>query len=248
MHTLGSSDVINTGDGIDRMNLRLADVTPLAAAGQTVTPNMTSVEQVYTQALNSFPGGFNAINAINTKGTTEWWSDRSTADLDIINVQELATLGVIGGVAGNDYTVGFAPAVATTELNVALQGAVLNNLGASREGGLNEFATWNVNVSGTTNSTINTLTDDTQVVLTGMTKLTASGDRMLTIANELQGTTTIDASAQTASTAGLRVVVDNGLNKNITFTGGAGTDRVDVLPRRRWRHDDAGQCGGRQEL
>ncbi|MBK1720085.1 DUF4214 domain-containing protein [Thiocystis violacea] len=232
VHTLGSSDVINGGDGIDRMNLRLADTSPAAVLGQSVTPNMTSVEQVYTQALNSVAGGVNSINAINTKGTTEWWSDRSTADLDINNVQDLATLGVIGGVVDNDYTVGFAPAVATTELNVALQGAVLNDLGASRQGGGTEFSTWNFNVSGTANSTIERLTDDaeiaTRAALTDMTKLTASGDRMLTIEAELQNTTTIDASAQTATTAGLRVVVDDAFGKNITFTGGAGTDRVDV--------------------
>lgn len=225
-HTLGSSDVINTGDGIDRMNLRLADVAAQTTtmSGQIVTPNMTSVEQVYVQALTN--GTFNAINAINVTGTTEWWNERSTANLNIDNVQELATLGVVGG-TGASYTVGFAPGVNTSALNVALQGARVGNFGASIENGGSEFATWNINSSGTTNSTIDALTNDNQTAfLTGMTALTATGDRMLTINSELLNTTTIDSSSQTAATAGLRVMVDD--TKNITFTGGAGTDRVDV--------------------
>jgi len=234
-HTLGSSDVINGGTGTDRINIRLADVAPAALVGQTITPNIAGVEKVFTQAINSVAGGSNAINAINVTGATEWWSDNSTSTLIVNNVNEKAAVGVIGGddegtAEADDYQVGFKTSAVTGALTVALQGVVLDDLGVSAQDGVAEFATWDISVTGTANSTINTLTDNgagvagAGAVLTSLSTINVSGDKRLTINDVLGGVTTINAGAQTAG--GVRVVVDT--TKDITFTGGAGTDRVDV--------------------
>lgn len=227
-HTLGSSDVINGGTGVDRINIRLADVAPPVAVGQTITPNMTSVEKVFTQAINSVVAGSNAINAINVTGTTEWWSDNSTATLIVNNVNEKAAVGVIGGdveaAEVDDYLVGFKSSAVTGALTVVLQGVNLDDLGVSAQDGVAEFATWDISVTGTANSAIDTLTDNLQNPVASLTTINVSGDKQLTIDDVLTGVTTFNASKQTAG--GLRVVVDT--TKDIAFTGGAGADRVDV--------------------
>lgn len=214
MHTLGASDVINGGTGTDMIDIKSID--------RALTPRISSVEKVFVQALGT---GFDSVNMVNASGVTELWSNNSTANLSVTNLQEKATIGVKGGVAASNYTVAAATVAARTgDLAIALDKAKVGNLFVN--------ATGLANASGYTSTTINavagTTTADRNTVNTldvgnALATVKVIGDGALTVTADLAATVrTIDASANKGG-ANLSITNNTG---NTTFTGGEGADRI----------------------
>lgn len=214
--TLGSADVINGGAGIDTLK-----VTTEGAGAVSVTPNLTSVEKVFVQALNT--GAATTLNLVNATGVQEIWNERSTQALTVTNVQELAAVGVKGDIGANAYLVGFKDSLASgvaDSVTIALDSAVsTGNVGVGGVTAANEFETINISATGTnslaalTRSDAAALTQTKTVNVTGAGKVTVTGALSATV-------TTIDASA---NTGGVSFAV-NAASGAQTLKGGSGND------------------------
>lgn len=211
VHTLGASDVINGGGGIDTIDIKLV--------GHQLTPRMSNVEKVFAQALDTAVPGTDAINMVNATGVQELWSNNSTNDLAVTNLQEKATIGVKGG-NGSNYTVQAAAAALTGDLAIALDGAnvgslIVNSTGAA--GG-----------AGYTSTTINAATGTNRIgtldVGNALATVKVTGDGSVRVTAPLAATVrTIDASANKGG-VDFNITTNTG---NVTFTGGEGNDRID---------------------
>lgn len=218
-HTLGSADVIDGGAGVDTLELTLAN--------QTVVPRMTGVEKIFAQALS----GANGINMVNAKDVQELWSDNSTANLNVTNLQEKAAIGVKGGNGTADYTVQAAVPALVGDLAIVLSNANIDNLYVNSKGN-NNAAT-----EGYASTTITALTGDNAItgkagiensfidtlnVGNKLATVTVLGDGAVQVNDDLAATVTkIDASA---NKGGVNFSLVAG--KDVTFTGGAGNDRI----------------------
>ncbi|AVO48654.1 hypothetical protein C6568_04775 [Melaminivora suipulveris] len=211
VHTLGASDVINGGAGTDKIII----TSQAGLLGENLVPRMTSVEQVFVQAVGA---GTTTVNMINTTGAQELWNDNSTANVRITNLQEKATIGVRGGNGANNYTVEAAAAARIGDLAVALDGAdVLNvtvNDGTAARAG---YASTTIDATG--NSVIRGNLD----AGAALNKVTITGEGSVRVVGNLEATVrTIDASA---NKGGVNFNIANNTG-NVTFTGGDGNDRI----------------------
>ncbi|RNE92747.1 hypothetical protein [Marichromatium sp. AB32] len=216
-NTLGAADVINGGGGTDRLNF-FSDGT----AAVSVTPNMTSVEQVFIQGATT--AGGTTVNMVNATGVTEIWNDRSTdtTGVTVTNVQEAAAVGVKGEITGaSTYNVGFKDSLAAGNadaLSIALDGATITNLDVGGMTAANEFETLNFSATGA--SVITNLRDTGGAALNATTTVNASGEGSLTVTAALAATVaTVDASSNTGG-----VSFDLSATGNVTATGGTGDD------------------------
>jgi len=219
VHTLGASDVINGGAGVDIIDIKLV--------GHQLTPRMSNVEKVFAQALD--PANADAINMVNTTGVQELWSKDSTNNLAVTNLQEKATVGVEGG-NGANFTVQAAAAARTGDLAIALDGAnvgnlFVNSIGAAGGAG---YTSTTINTATGTNAITGVAGTQTSVITTldvGATLATVNvtGDGAVRVTNDLAATVrTIDASA---NKGGVNLSITNNTG-NVTFTGGEGADRI----------------------
>lgn len=212
VHTLGASDVLNGGTGTDKIII----TSQATFVGETVVPRMTSVEQVFVQAVGA---GTTTVNMINATGAQELWNDNSTGNVKITNLQEKATIGVKGGNGNNDYTVAAATAAARTgDLAIALDDANIDDLFVTKDGS-------NV-AEGYASTTINAMGENaigTLAVGSKLATVTVTGEGSVAVEDNLAATVrTIDASA---NTGGVDFNITNNTG-NTTFTGGAGDDRI----------------------
>lgn len=211
-HTLGASDVINGAGGTD-----LIDIINGNALIAALTPRLTSVEKVQDQALTA-----HTLNMVNATGTTEIWSNNSTAALTVTNIGEKALIGAKGG-NSSALTVQANAAAITGDLAISLDKAKVGAMTVNSTGG--------VGATGYTSTTINAVagtgTERNTVASldAGSTLATVKviGDGALTVAGNLAATVrTIDASANKGG-ANLSITNNTG---NTTFTGGEGADRI----------------------
>ncbi len=223
VHTLGSSDVIDGGEGTDRINIRLTTDTGGNPPGpQTVIPNMSNVEQIHAQSLGDNTKA-NGIDLINTTGVQEIWSDNSTASLTVTNLQAKATIGVSkGGDLPHDFTVQITPAAVTGALDIVLDSAQVTDLYIDSLGNGTApavgFETVNVNAEAGIS-----VVEDLQSGDDDIKTLNVSGDGRVTITDPLNaGLTKIDASA---NNGGTNLNVSNS-TVAVDYTGGTGDDRI----------------------
>ncbi len=223
-HTLGASDVINGGGGNDKI---IITSQATAVGGENLVPRMTSVEQVFIQAVGTTG---TTVNMINATGSKEVWSDNSTDNVFVTNLQEKATIGVKGGNGGNVMVVQAAAPALTGDLAVALNGANAAVLAVN--------ATGLAGAAGYTSTTINTTVGNNAItglagtqtsqlgvldVGNALNKVTVTGDGAVRVINDLAATVrTIDASA---NKGGVNFNIANNTG-NVTFTGGDGNDRI----------------------
>ncbi len=217
--TLGSADVINGGAGTDTLK-----VTTEGTGATSVTPNLTSVENVTVQAL---AGGLTTVNMVNATGTTTLLNERSTGALTFSNVQELATVAAKGDVSGGNYIAQFKSSLvsgAADSLNINLDGATVSNLGLGSATAGQEFETLNFAVTGT--NTITELRDGvtTTAAAAGTKTVNVSGDGKLTVTNAFATGNLATVNAST-NTGGVSFNL-TGNTKDVTFTGGSGNDTV----------------------
>ncbi|MDY0136439.1 MAG: hypothetical protein RBS36_04640, partial [Thiomicrospira sp.] len=183
--TLQSGDYINGGAGVDTLTATLVD-TPFA-----ITPETSSVEilQVRSQSAsgtadgdNEVLEGQNTIDAQNMRGTEQFWSVDSRADLTIEDVRHdsnLTTIGFRNADAGDvDYSVYFnsqnikAPAGTTSGSQLFIE---LLDLNSMRDGTgpltNNPYSGVKITVGGT------------EVVIAGPTAFTTTYADMVTALN-----------------------------------------------------------------
>lgn len=210
--------MINGGAGTDTLK-----VTTEGTGATSVTPNLTSVENVTVQALGT---GGTTVNLVNATGVTTLLNERSTDALTFSNIQELATVAAKGDVSGGAYKALFKSSLASgaaDSLNVSLDGATINVLGLGGALTGEEFETLNFAVTGT--NKITTLQEGaTTTGLAGTKTVNVSGDGKLTVTNAFAtgNLATVNASTNTGG-----VSFDlTGNTKNVTFTGGSGNDTV----------------------
>lgn len=219
VHTLGASDVINGGAGVDTIDIKLV--------GHQLTPRMSNVEKVFAQALD--PVNADAINMVNTTGVQELWSNNSTSILAVTNLQEKATIGVKGG-NGSNYTVQAAATARTGDLAIALDTANVGNLFVNSTGaaGGAGYTSTTINAATGTNAITGLAGTGANVIGTldvgaTLATVTVTGDGAVRVTNDLAATVrTIDASANKGG-ANFNITNNTG---NVTFTGGEGADRI----------------------
>ncbi|EJE51368.1 hypothetical protein PMI14_03961 [Acidovorax sp. CF316] len=243
---LGSSDVIDAGAGVDSLKATLtaagADApgggvgTP--GAGFTMAPTLNNVEKVYIKA-NVSGGAGNAgagddggaggniiVNAAGFTGTTELWSDGSTAAAGKAGIAGLGgaagsitfsgiKLGTQVGVTGSSASATFDFAGASGAADAATVALASATGGATLTVGSIENLTVN-SASGTNNVVIAAnLTE--KVTIMGVGALTAT----VTAANA----TVIDASALTKA-LGLTFTTTG--TTAVAITGGVGADTFNI--------------------
>lgn len=223
-------DVLNGGAGTDTLTSRhtITDAT-------TIAPVTTSVE-VLKVRLDHDGGAADAVtyNMVDVSGATEVQSFRSsnsgsTADAVLTfsgaGMNTGVTLAIVGGDSGADnssidVTATYRSVTGSADSsNLRLDGAAANVVTIAGIETLNITATTgDKSVSTTGASTLNTLaaTEATKVNINSAGTLTLS-------ATDFAATVAIDASA---STGAVRVTTE--ASSAVTFTGGAGNDRVNI--------------------
>lgn len=218
VHTLGASDLINGGNGTDTIDIKSID--------HALTPRISNVEKMYVQALGT---GADAVNMVNATGVQELWSNNSTANLAVTNLQEKATIGVKGG-NGSNYTVQAAATARTGDLAIALDTANVGNLFVNSTGaaGGAGYTSTTINAATGTNAITGLAGTGANVIGTldvgaTLATVTVTGDGAVRVTNDLAATVrTIDASANKGG-ANFNITTNTG---NVTFTGGEGADRI----------------------
>lgn len=210
VHTLGASDVINGGAGIDKIEIISAD-----PAAQTLVPRMSNVENVFLQGVG---GSGVTLNMVNATGVQQLWNNNSTDNLAVTNLAEKATVGVKGGNGANNFSVQAAPAALAGDLGVALNGAWVNNVVANSmgAGGAAGYASTTIDATGVNRVAALDVGSNLATV-----KVTGTGSVAVT-GNLAASVRTIDASA---NAGGVDFNIANNTG-NTTFTGGGGADRI----------------------
>jgi len=213
--TLSSNDVINGGAGNDTLIVR-------TAITGSVAPTLRGVENVVIGNTSSSSYTFDATNATGATsfasrdqvgGATTVFSNIAAAStLSLDNANGTTTFGLLGS----------ADRLGTTDavtVNVTSSGTSTTAAGLSF-GGDNSFEVLNINTNGSASfvAVANANTAITAVNVSGSASLTLSG------ADGFQNVTTVNASGLTG-TAGLEIDLSQN-SQAVSFTGGAGNDRV----------------------
>jgi hypothetical protein len=198
--TINPADRINGVEGTDSFDATLT--------GGTESLHSTNVEIFNLQALSGSP----VFNMINVTGATEIWSDNSTSNLTVTNVQEKALVGVNGGDGSDDFTVEFETTAVSGALDVELNNANIEDLQAD-DGAGTGFETVNVAVTGEN--------DLTELWSGGDIKtLNISGTGSLYINNAINSD--IELVDATGNSGGVDLNFDN--SSDVKVLGGSGDD------------------------
>jgi methionine-rich copper-binding protein CopC len=216
--TLETSDVINGGNGTDKL-----EATSTVAA--TVSPTLTSVEHIYARTFGNH-GGTYELNLANATGVTQAWAwniedtgGNGDDKLKFSGLSKSVTAGIKGGATTNANRANVEWAF--NDVTGSSDSATLVLDGANvRDVTIGGVETLNIQATGA-NSTIGN-----ELKVGAATKLVITGDKNLTIAglDVADAANEIDASAFTGN---LRVKLENQA-VNVTFKGGSGNDRVDM--------------------
>lgn len=222
--TLTAIDEVSGGEGVDRLNARLIDSS---ADGVVVD----GVEQLYLRSTNLAA----TLDMSGVTGAEQVWSDRSTANLSVSEIQNEVVLGVKEG-NGSDFTAAYATGATSADFtqSVVLQNADIDELSVTdADGNITGLA---VNVTGA----------DVELDLDGdleaVTSLTVEGDAGLdltpgndlgdleTLTSTTTGDVAVDAGnvLETASFGEGDDVLNTGGAAVETITMGAGDDAVRI--------------------
>lgn len=223
---IDAGDVVNGAGGEDRLELTFGGDAPMGSTTINATLNSSNVETHSIQSIGGNPVDFNSINSSDVDFLVD---NRSTKDLTFSNVQELATVRSDGTPASSNsnhaFTVQFATSLVSGALDVELNNANLTalNVGDSSSGA--EFSTINITATGNQTNVVDDINNGNTNNFTngGLRTVNISGDGSYNQSGELEQVTTIDASD---NSGGVDVTIDD--SENVTFTGGAGRDNVDV--------------------
>jgi len=232
LQTLNNTDVLDGGDGVDRLNatINIDNIVGPPITGLTTPESIENIEQFYLTAR----AAAQTLDMTEVNGAEQVWNNNSTQDLTVSNLNDEVVLGVIKG-NGKDYTVDYA--AGTTSANftqsVVLQEADITNLDVQDASG--NITGLSVNVTG----------DDAEVTLagdlTGITDLTIEGDAGLDVSavtlgflETLTSTTTGDVevvagnAVETVATGEGDDTLELGGSSIESVTTGAGDDDVTI--------------------
>lgn len=211
VQTLTAVDLVDGGEGTDRLNARLID----SSADGVVVDN---VEQLYLRSTNDAA----TLDASGVSGAEQVWSDRSSGDLTVSAVQNAVTVGVVKG-NGSDYSVAYEASTVGADFtqNVVLNDADVGTLTIA-DGGT-AIAGLNITLQGGENE-VATLAGD----LAGVTSLEVSGEGDL----DISGTALVDLETLNAAAMSGALQVDltgsNGAANPLEATFGTGNDVVNM--------------------
>ncbi len=209
--TYQTGDVIDGGEGSDRLDLVVRSNTP-----QFV--EMTSVEKAFLRATTAA-----TVDASEWQGVQQIWSDRSSGALTVAAVQNNVAVGLDRTNA--DYTVQFAANAlgsATSTVNV-----VANSAGSAatpvhlglQVGGSDAISALQIDASGANHIHFDTSSN----ALTSL-KVTGAGSLALTQTGEFGALNSVDLSG---NSGGVTLDVSSS-TKDITVLGGLGNDELTV--------------------
>jgi len=211
--TLQSVDAINGGNGTDRLNATVQD-TDIALSS-------TSVENMFFRFIDN-----DTVDLAAATGVEQVWTDRSTDDADIDNVQNAVTLGVTGVAAAVDFDLEYANNAlgsATHNQAIVLAGAgtAANQVSISVSAGGTDAIT---GASITAASGVNNVELDG--ALEDLSSLTIAGSAALTVTEgsaDFDDLETLDASSFTGD---LDIDISGATSVELSATTGAGDDRL----------------------
>lgn len=235
--TLTDVDIIDGGEGNDRLNARLVDSSADGVA-------ISNVEELYLRSTGS---GTSALDMSNVTGAEQVWNDRSTNGLALTEVQNAVTVGLNQTAAGSTYAVEYAADVLGT--TAAQQSIVTNDAGSATSavsvdltlasGSTDAITGLNVAATGANNLDLSGSTG-----LSSVTDLTVTGEGSVNLNTLNAGLETVAAGENTGGvsfTAGddaLQEVTTGAGDDNIKLAGdlaqdgfvvtGAGNDTVDA--------------------
>lgn len=205
--TLQTFDEISGGEGVDRLNARLID-----SSADNVS--IDGVENLFLRSSDDAA----TLNMSGVTGAEQVWSDRSTGDLAISEIQNGVVLGVTQG-NGSDYTATYADDANGADFtqSVVLQNADIGTLSVTAGSGADDEITGlALNVTGT----------DAELVLAGdlvgISDLTVEGDAGLDIST----TSLNDLETIASTTTGDVSVVAGDLLEDASF--GEGSDTLET--------------------
>ncbi|RDC74744.1 hypothetical protein DLJ49_01815 [Rhodovulum sp. 12E13] len=214
--TLNDSDVADGGDGADRIDIQL-NGTPRAgdpfdnpSADITQPLAISNIENFFIQARNV---GAQAIDFTNVTGAEQIWNNNSNEVLSVLNVQEVVTIGMIGGF-DQGYIVNYGGAV-TGDFTQAfvLDNANITNLNVDEGGGNITGLDFTVLGRDVATALSNSLGD------VDITSLNIAGDAGLDLTTTLNGLETVEST----TTGDVGVLAGNALE---TATFGEGDDML----------------------
>lgn len=198
--TFTSFDEVDGGEGTDRLNATLDS----ADADNVV---VTDVENIYLRSRDNTA----AIDMDNVSGAEQLWSDRSTNDLTLTNVQNGVTVG-LNDVDASSYSVTYAAGVLASP-------AYTQNVVANGSGDRNGDLVLNVVAAGGDVITgLNVATTGSNFV--GLASAGLANVETLTVTGS--GSLTTDGQASAAPTA-LETIVAGDYEGDLSLTAANGT-------------------------
>lgn len=210
-NTTGPADQLDGGAGVDTFKFYGGAVT-------NQMPTLKNIEKLFLSASNG------TVNAAGIAGVESVEVNAAAgAHTVALAAAQALTLSDITAAAGTVPTTVTGSAAAGITLNNVIDKSVTPN-GAQTLNVNTRDAALKLNATGSASS-ITLLSNSATAAadMAALTKLTVTGDAKLTVAGNASYTnlTTVDASANTAG-----VDFRQGFDTNLTFTGGAGADRV----------------------
>jgi len=214
--TLNSSDLLDGGEGKDRLNATLNEGQVNTQVGDT-SPTISNIEQFYIRST----GGENSLLMTGVSGAEELWNDRSVVELDFDEVQNGVAIGLVDvkddtnvnyadGALDDDFTQtviaqGAGTATSSVKLDVDTDDGI-KELALIADSGVN-----NINVRGA-------LANITDLTITGGATL------MLETNSNFANIENVDATGYTGS-LGLDISGQTA-GADLTATLGAGDDSL----------------------
>lgn len=218
--TFAAGDYIDGGAGTDTLNASYS----VGAATAISVGRTANVENFFIRAdLDTDTNGTDTstIDVTDWAGAKQIWADRATSagtndTLQVNNIDISTELGVKGGAAANQAIIDFN--FKASQITGTTDTATLN---------LNGAAAQDVQVDGIESLTVKSATAaSTLAKLTAVNAktVTISGDKKLTVSASDLGATAVTINAADAA-GGVDFAVE-AADVAVTFTGGAGDDRV----------------------
>lgn len=223
--TLTNSDVINGGDGVDTLSLRIASVINAGNGGDVISPSLSNVENFYlkNQAVDSFKFDFTNVTGeslIVDQGSV------SGAHTKLINLDSTTKIGMTDTLGLTFANFSGDRSGTTDAISLALNGAgsklQFSIFGAINADGSNDNSFEIAHISSTTNASYITLGLDKLTLST----LNISGDASLVmdIHNDFTGLSTVYASSMTSG--GVDIDARDSTESNFIFIGSVADDRI----------------------
>lgn len=212
LQTLTAADIVDGGEGTDRLNARLID----NSADNVVVNN---VEELYLRSTDNAAN----LNMTGVSGAEQVWNDRSSADLTVTNVQNSVAVGLNSVAANTTYAVQYATnALGSTaaEQTIVTQGAgsatAATNVNLTLAGAGDVITTLNVAATGSNNIDLSG-----GAALNTVTSLNVTGEGSLNLNTLNTGLETVAAGE---NTGGLTFTAGDGDLQEVTT--GAGDDSI----------------------